>query len=267
MVRVAVAGAAGAMGRRLCSVIHETEGMTLTGALEMAGHPAVGRDVGGLAGLADTGVAVAADLDEVLAETDLLIDFSRHEASMVHLRAAVEHGKAIVIGTTGFTQDEWREIREIGPQTRCLISPNMSVGINVMWRLVREMALALGSDYDVEIVEIHHRRKVDAPSGTALRIAEVLAEALNRDLEKVGVFARHGQVGPRTREEIGIQTLRGGDIVGEHTVIFAGIGERLELTHRAQSRDNFARGAVRAAMWLVDRKPGLYDMQDVLVGK
>lgn len=264
MIRAAVAGAAGRMGQRVVAAIQEADGISLTGALEASGQEALGQDAAVKAGLPPAGIPISADLEPVLNDADVLIDFSHHESSLLHLRGAVDHGKAIVIGTTGFTPQEWEEIRKIGPKTRCVLSPNMSVGVNLVWRVIRDVALALGDAYDVEIVEAHHRRKADAPSGTALRMAEILSKALGRDLDEVGVFARHGQIGPRTDREIGIQAVRAGDIVGDHTVIFAGVGERIEITHRAHSRDNFAQGAIRAALWLVEQSPGLYDMQDVL---
>lgn len=263
-IRVAVAGAAGRMGQRLIHAVTQSQGMVLTGALEAPNHPSLGRDVGLLAGLGELGITLLQDLREVLDGADVLIDFTNHQASMDHLREAVVAKKAIVIGTTGFSREEWEEIRSVGPGTRCLVSPNMSVGVNVVLGLLDRAARVLGTDYDVEIVEAHHRHKADAPSGTALRMAEVLAFAMGRNLEEVGVFARHGQIGPRRSSEIGIQTVRAGDIVGEHTVIFGGLGERIEIVHRAHSRDNFARGAVRAAAWLVHQPPGLYDMQDAL---
>lgn len=263
-IRVAVAGAAGRMGQRVVDAIVKVPGVALTGALEARGHKAVGKDAGLVAGVGELGVWVSQDLEQVLEGADVLIDFTHPQASMEHLREAARSGKAIVIGTTGFTQREWEEIRALGPSTRCLVSPNMSVGVNVLLGLLEQAVRLLGPDYDVEIVEAHHRQKADAPSGTALRMAELVARALGRDLGEVGVFARHGQIGPRKPAEIGVQVVRAGDIVGEHTVIFAGMGERIELVHRAHSRDNFARGAVRAAIWLVPQAPGLYDMQDVL---
>jgi 4-hydroxy-tetrahydrodipicolinate reductase len=266
MVKAGIAGAAGRMGQRIVHVAAESPGIQITGALEARNHEAVGQDVGTRAGLSPLGVSISEDLVEVLSCVDVLIDFSHPEASLVHLRETASRGKAMVIGTTGFTPAGWEEIRRIGPSVRCVISPNMSVGVNVLLRLLRDVAHTLGTEYDVEIVEAHHRNKADAPSGTALRMAEVLAQSLGRDLGQVGVYARHGQIGPRSDQEIGIQTVRGGDIVGEHTVIFAGIGERIEITHRAHSRDNFARGAVRAALWLMTQPEGLYDMQDVLGG-
>jgi len=264
VIKVAVAGAAGRMGQRLINAIVQRQGMLLTGALEAQNHPALGRDAGLVAGAGELGVVITPQLRQVLEGADVLIDFTVHQASMVHLREAVGAKRAIVIGTTGFSQEEWEEIRTIGPGTRCLVSPNMSVGVNVVLGLLERAARVLGADYDVEIVEAHHRNKLDAPSGTALRMAEVLAMALGRDLREVGVFARHGQIGPRKAGEIGIQTVRAGDIVGEHTVIFGGLGERIEIVHRAHSRDNFARGALRAAAWLVNQPAGLYDMRDAL---
>ncbi|MGQ9652604.1 MAG: 4-hydroxy-tetrahydrodipicolinate reductase [Thermodesulfobacteriota bacterium] len=264
MIKVAVAGAAGQMGKRVLHAIRQSSDMQLVGALEAPGHPLLGTDAGVQAGIAGLGVPISADLDGVLGGADVLIDFTRPEASLRHLARAVSHGRAVVIGTTGFRADQAEEIRRLGPSTRCVISPNMSLGVNLIWRLLKDVTRALGDDYDIEIVEAHHRRKVDAPSGTALRMAEVIAETLGRDLRDVAVFSRHGQVGPRRDNEIGIQAIRAGDIVGEHTVIFAGVGERIEIVHRAHSRDNFARGAVRAARWVVGQPPGLYDMQDVL---
>ncbi len=252
------------MGQRLVHAILQAPDMVLTGALEAGNHPSLGRDVGLVAGAGELGVEISQDLKKVLGGADVLIDFTNHEASMSHLREAAQAQKAIVIGTTGFNPREWEEIRSIGPGTRCLISPNMSVGVNVVLGILDLAARTLGPEYDTEILEAHHRQKVDAPSGTALRMAEVLACAMGKSLEEVGVFARHGQIGPRKKGEIGIQTIRAGDIVGEHTVIFGGLGERIEIVHRAHSRDNFARGAVRAAAWLVLQPPGLYDMQDAL---
>lgn len=263
-IKVAVAGAAGRMGQRLLHAVIQSGGLLLTGALEAENHPSLGRDAGLVAGTGELGVTISKDLQRVLKESDVLIDFTNHHASISHLREAVASQRAIVIGTTGFSREEWEEIRSMGPKTRCLVSPNMSVGVNVILGILDRAARILGPDYDVEIIEAHHRQKADAPSGTALRMAEVLARALGRNLEEVGVFARHGQIGPRKSGEIGIQSVRAGDIVGEHTVIFGGLGERIEIVHRAHSRDNFARGAVRAAAWLVHQPPGLYDMQDAL---
>jgi len=195
---------------------------------------------------------------------DVLIDFTTPQATLENMRMIAPRGIASVIGTTGFKGDMLKEIETLGRKTRCVFAPNMSVGVNVMFKIAGEMARILGPDYDMEILEVHHRLKKDAPSGTAMHLARVLADAAGRDLEKVGVYERKGMIGERTDSEIGIQTWRAGDITGEHTVMFGGMGERLELIHRAHNRDNFARGAVKAALWVVNQTPGIYDMQDVL---
>jgi 4-hydroxy-tetrahydrodipicolinate reductase len=207
---------------------------------------------------------VSGSLAECLPTGEVLLEFTNPVASMTHFREVANAGKAMVIGTTGFSAEQLAEIRELAPRVRVVLAPNMSVGVNLMFKVVEDVARVLKDGYDVEIVEAHHRLKKDAPSGTALKLAQVMAQALGRDLEEVGVYARKGLIGERSKEEIGIQTVRAGDIVGEHTVIFGGIGERLEIIHRAHSRDNFARGAVRAALWVVQQPLGLYDMQDVL---
>jgi len=199
-----------------------------------------------------------------MAKGDVAIDFTSHAASMQHLQTAVQLKKPIVIGSTGFSAEEMEKIRSMAQCVPCVLAPNMSVGVNVLFKVLKTVAEILGDDYDVEIVEAHHHLKKDAPSGTAMKMAQIIAEALGRDLDKVGVYERKGLIGERSRTEIGIQTLRAGDIVGEHTVMFGAVGERLELVHRAHSRDNFARGAIRAAKWVVGQPPGLYDMQDVL---
>ena len=264
MVKAIVMGAAGKMGGRIASLIAATDGIEMTGAVERPGHPLIGKDIGECLGLGTSGVVLAADLASCIAKGDVVIDFTAHEASMMHLKIAAENKKAIVIGSTGFTADEMARAKAMAPDVRCVLAPNMSVGVNVLFKVLDDVAKILGDDYDVEIVEAHHNQKKDAPSGTAVRMAEVLATSLGRDLGKVGVYERKGMIGARTRTEIGIQTVRAGDIVGEHTVIFGGIGERLEFIHRAHSRDNFAKGAIRAAKWIVDQKNGIYDMQNVL---
>lgn len=264
MVKIAVTGAAGRMGRSIIGIINETEGASLTGAIEREDSPFIGSDAGEVAGIGRLGIPITEDFEKAVKSCDVIIDFSIPEASIRHLEGAVNHKRAIVIGTTGFSRKQRSHIRELGSQTRCLISPNMSLGINLLLRVLPEMAKVLGNEFDIEIIEAHHRLKKDAPSGTALRLAEAIAHALGRDLENVAVYERRGMTGERRREEIGIQTIRAGDIVGEHTVIFGGLGERIEITHRAHSRDTFARGAVKAAMWLVGQPAGIYDMQDVL---
>jgi 4-hydroxy-tetrahydrodipicolinate reductase len=264
MVRVIVAGAAGRMGGRIISFISETEGIEVAGAVEMKGHPLVGKDVGERLGLDKTGIIIEDDIQKCVRNGDVIIDFTNHETSLFHLGIAAENNRAIVIGSTGFTLGEMEEARKLAERTRCVLAPNMSIGVNVMFKVLEDVTGILGDDFDVEIVEAHHNLKKDAPSGTALKMAQIIAASLDRDLDQVGVYERKGMIGARAKDEIGVQTIRAGDIVGEHTVIFGGTGERLEFTHKAHSRDNFAKGAIRAAMWIIDQKNGLYDMQDVL---
>jgi len=264
MADVVVAGAAGRMGNRLVALLQEDKELRLVGALEAPGHPALGRDAGEAAGVGRLTVPITADAEAALGKDRILIEFSVPEASLAHARLVARQGGRAVIGTTGFTPAQREELAAIGRSIAILVAPNMSVGVNVAFRILADMARMLGDDYDVEIVETHHRFKKDAPSGTALRMAEVVAEALGRDLAKTAVYDRHDKLAERTRKEIGMAALRTGDVVGEHTVTFGALGERLELTHRAQSRDNFARGALRAARFIATAKPGLYSMQDVL---
>jgi 4-hydroxy-tetrahydrodipicolinate reductase len=264
MVKVIVAGAAGRMGRRIIHMICQNPQTTLAGAFERAGHPDLHEDAGVVAGEGELGVKIQESLNEVIGNGDVLIDFTAPEATLKNIRACSEHGLSVVIGTTGIVGDMLKELETSAKKTRCVFAPNMSVGVNVMFKIAGEMARILGDDYDMEILEVHHRLKKDAPSGTAMKLGGVLADATGRDLAEVGVYERKGMIGQRTDAEIGIQTWRAGDITGEHTVMFGGIGERLELTHRAHNRDNFARGAVRAALWIVGQPDGLYDMQDVL---
>jgi len=263
-VRAIVIGAAGRMGQRILAAIHETSQIRLVGAVERKDHPCLGRDVGEIAGMAKWDVPVVGELGDTIGEGDVIIDFTHAESSLKNLQVVAEKGKSAVIGSTGFTSEQMKEVQGLVGKISCVLSPNMSVGVNVMFKVIGDIARTLGEDYDVEVIEAHHRMKKDAPSGTAIKMGQILARSLNRDFEEVGMFARRGIIGERSRSEIGMQTIRAGDIVGEHTVIFGGIGERLEITHRAHSRDNFARGALRAAAWVVKQKPGLYDMQDVL---
>ncbi len=264
MVKAIVTGAAGRMGGRIISLIAQTEGIEVAGAAERPGHPAIGRDAGENLGIGGTGILIGDSLEGCIDRGDVVIDFTAHDVSLGHLETAASAGKAIVIGSTGFTMREMERVRELAPSVRCVLTPNMSVGVNVMLKVLADVSTILGDDYDVEIVEAHHHLKKDAPSGTAIRMAQVIADRLGRDLDRVGVYSRKGMVGERGKAEIGIQSVRAGDIIGEHTVIFGGTGERLEFIHRAHSRDNFARGAIRAALWLGQKKNGLYDMQDVL---
>jgi 4-hydroxy-tetrahydrodipicolinate reductase len=263
MVKVVVTGIAGRMGTQIARFVRATEGMALAGAVERPGA-AVGQDAGVLAGVGPLGVAVVDDLAKALPGADAVIDFTSHEASARHAEACAERGVPLVIGSTGFTPEARARVAAAARRIPIVLSPNMSVGVNVLFELVRQAAAVLGEAYDVEIVELHHKKKRDAPSGTAVRLGEVAAEALGRDPKDALAFSRHGILGERPPWQIGLQTLRGGDVVGEHTVFFCGEGERLELTHRATSRDQFARGAVRAAQWIAGRPAGLYDMADVL---
>jgi 4-hydroxy-tetrahydrodipicolinate reductase len=264
MIKAIVTGAAGRMGSRISNILSTTEGFALGGALEKKGHAQVGQDAGGPAGIPATGVKITDDLSAALAGGDVLIDFTFPEASMGHIKACAALGKPMVIGSTGFSKDQLTEVATLVAKAPCVLSPNMSVGVNVCFKVLADLAKILGPEFDPEIVEWHHRLKKDAPSGTAVRMGEVVAKALGRDYQKAARYHREGMTGVRTNEEIGMQTVRGGDIVGEHTVYFIGMGERIELTHRAHTRDMFARGAVRAARWIVGKRPGLYDMQDVL---
>ena len=261
MIKVAINGAAGRMGRRLVALVTEEDDMQVVAALEGSGHELVGRDAGEIAGIGPIGVPVSAEWKE---RADVLIDFSVPAGTMARLPQAVEKGTAMLIGTTGLTDDQRAEIAKAAERIPVLQAPNMSVGVNLLFKLAGEVAAALGDEYDIEIVETHHRFKKDAPSGTALRLAESIAEATGRDLSKEAVYGRHGATGERTRREIGIHALRAGDIVGDHTVIFSTLGERIELTHRAHTRDTFARGALRAARFLAGKPPRMYSIQDVL---
>jgi 4-hydroxy-tetrahydrodipicolinate reductase len=264
MIKVIVAGAAGRMGSRLVALIKDSTALTLAGAIEGKGHHALGEDAGEIAGCGKAGIPITEDLAPLLERGEVVIDFSAPEATLDHLRTVAQHRRAMVIGTTGLSAAELDELKSLARHVPCVFSPNMSVGVNLIYKVISEMAKTLGDEYDIEVIEAHHRLKKDAPSGTALKIAEVLARAVNRDLDQVGVYARKGLIGERKKQEIGIQTIRAGDIVGDHTVLFGGMGERIEVTHRASSRDTFARGALRAARWVVRQQPGLYDMMDVL---
>jgi 4-hydroxy-tetrahydrodipicolinate reductase len=264
MIKAVVTGAAGRMGSRIIHVLSTSEGIKLAGALEKKGHVMLGQDAGGPAGIPATGLNISDEPAATLKAGDVLIDFTFPEISLEHLKLCADQGTAVVIGSTGFTKDHLAVVDKYVQKVPCVLSPNMSIGVNLCFKVLAEIAKTIGEDYDMEIVEAHHRMKKDAPSGTAMKMAQVIAHAVNRNLDDVGVYTRKGMIGERTKKEIGIQTLRAGDIVGEHTVLFAGRGERIEITHRAHSRDTFAAGAVRAAKWVVGKKPGLYDMQDVL---
>jgi 4-hydroxy-tetrahydrodipicolinate reductase len=264
VVELVVAGAAGRMGGRLIALAREAGDLMVTGAFERPGHPAIGKDAGEVAGAGHLGIPIAADPASLLTPGRVLMEFTAPEPTLEHLRLVAAHGARAVVGTTGLQPAQVEEVRRLAARAAILFSPNMSVGVNLAFRVLALMAKALGDDYDVEITEIHHRMKKDAPSGTAAKMAEVVAEALGRRIEDAGVYGRHGLTGERTTREIGVHALRGGDVVGEHTVVFSTAGERLELTHRAHSRDTFAHGALRAARFVATAPPGLYSMHDVL---
>ena len=264
MTRIAVVGAGGRMGRSLVEAAQAQGGIELTAAIDRSGGEVVGRDAGELAGIGRLGVAVVDDLEKVVQDFDVLIDFTLPEATLTHADICRRHGRRMVIGTTGFSADQRAELDAAAEDIALVLAPNMSVGVNLCLKLLDTAARVLGDEVDIEIVEAHHRHKVDAPSGTALRMGEVVAEALGRDLGECAVYGREGRTGARERKTIGFETIRAGDIVGEHTVMFAGLGERVEIVHKASSRMTFANGALRAAQWIMGRERGRYDMQDVL---
>ena len=261
-MRIAVNGAAGAMGKRVIVAAVQSEDCDVVAALESPGHPDLAKDAGIGAGVEPLGIAISSELT---GDPEVLVDFSVPAATLGRARECAEAGVAVLIGTTGLSAEQRSEIEdEVAARVPVLIAPNMSVGINALYDLVERAAEVLGQGYDVEVIEAHHRRKKDAPSGTAMELARRLCAALEREPETVLLYGRQGQVGQRTGQEIAVHAVRGGDIVGDHTVLFAGPGERIELTHRASSREVFARGAIRAARFLQGRAPGLYAMRDVL---
>ena len=264
MTRIAVTGAAGRMGKMLMEAVSLSADAELTAAVVLPEESLIGVDAGELAGLGANGVRVVGDVSEVMADFDVLIDFTAPVATLANAKLCAEHGKGLVVGTTGFSEEEEALLLSYQASIAICKAANFSTGVNVCLNLLNKAAQALGDDYDVEIYEAHHRHKVDAPSGTALAMGESVADGLGRDLKKVAVYGREGQTGARDKETIGFATVRGGDVVGDHTVMFMGEGERVEITHKASSRMSFARGAVRAATWLSDKKPGLFDMRDVL---
>jgi 4-hydroxy-tetrahydrodipicolinate reductase len=264
MNRIAVVGASGRMGLVLCKAAVLAKNASLTAAISRPDSLAIGKDAGELAGISAVGINVVADLAFVMDEFDVLIDFTRPDASMAYIEQCRRAGKKIVIGTTGYSDAQKTEITKAAEDIAIVIAPNFSVGVNLSLKLLEMAAKVMGDYTDIEIIEAHHRHKIDAPSGTALRMGEVIAHTLGRNLADCAIYGREGNTGERDRNTIGFSTIRAGDIVGEHTVMFADDGERLEITHKASSRMTFANGAVRAAVWLADKKSGLYDMQDVL---
>ena len=262
-LRIAIAGASGRMGRMLIEAVLNAPDCELAGALDIAGNPSLGLDAGAFLGR-NTGVTITSDVPAGLARAQVLIDFTRPEGTMAHLRVCRELGVKMVIGTTGFQEADKAELAQAANSLAIVWAPNMSVGVNVTLRLLEMAAKALSTGYDIEVIEAHHRHKVDAPSGTALKMGEVIAQALGRDLKDCAVYAREGHTGERDPSSIGFATIRGGDIVGDHTVMFAGTGERVEITHRSGSRSNYAQGSLRAARYLAERSSGMFDMFDVL---
>ncbi|HEV2611082.1 MAG TPA: 4-hydroxy-tetrahydrodipicolinate reductase [Noviherbaspirillum sp.] len=262
-MKIAIAGASGRMGRMLIETVQSADDAVLAGALDVPGSPAIGTDAAAFLGK-PVGIAIESALEKGLAGADFLIDFTRPEGTLKHLEYCAAHGIKMIIGTTGFDDAGKKAIAAAAEHTAVVFAPNMSVGVNVTMKLLEMAAKSFSHGYDIEIIEAHHRHKVDAPSGTALKMGEVIAGALGRDLKDVAVYAREGVTGERDPSSIGFATIRGGDIVGDHTVLFAGIGERIEITHKSASRVTYAHGSLRAARFLADKKTGLYDMQDVL---
>ena len=267
MIRVIINGACGRMGRLIIQGVSQQTDMELVGAIEYPEHPQIGSDAGVVAGIGDIGVPITGELEDILPNADVVIEFSKPEATLEHLQQVVNADKAMIIATTGYDPDELATVKELASQIRCVMAPNMSLGVNVMIQALELIATALGDDYDIEVIEAHHNHKADSPSGTALRLAETVAEALDRDLDEVGVYGRHGIVGARPKKQIGIHAVRGGDIAGDHTVLFATEGEQLSVVHRAHSPEAFAKGALRAARWVVDAPKGLHDISEVLFEK
>jgi 4-hydroxy-tetrahydrodipicolinate reductase len=264
MTRIAIVGVSGRMGLVLCKATLLAKNATLTAAISRPNSISIGKDAGELAGIGAVGINVVDDLVAVMDSFDVLIDFTRPDASMVFIEQCRRAGKKVVIGTTGYSEEQKAEINKAANDIAIVLAPNFSVGVNLSLKLLAIAAKVMGDYTDIEVIEAHHRHKVDAPSGTALRMGEVIAETLGRDLKDCAIYGREGNTGERDRKTIGFSTIRAGDIVGEHTVMFADEGERLEITHKASSRMTFANGAVRAAVWLANKEHGLYDMQDVL---
>jgi 4-hydroxy-tetrahydrodipicolinate reductase len=262
-MKIAIAGASGRMGRMLIETVFDDPDAQLTGVLDRPDSPLLGQDAGAPLGR-QTGVLITDDTEQALVNSEFLIDFTRPEATLAYLKAARRHGVKLIVGTTGFNDAQKDELQQASQTVAMVVAPNMSVGVNVTFKLLDIAARYLATGYDIEVIEAHHRHKVDAPSGTALKMGEVLAQALGRDLAECAVYGREGVTGERDPSTIGFSTIRGGDIVGDHTVLFAGIGERIEITHKSASRLSYAQGALRAARFLATRSHGCFDMQDVL---
>jgi len=264
LLKAGVVGVEGKMGSTILSLLINSNEFEVVGATELSGSPAIGKDIGALTASAEQGTKVKEKIEDAFKDADGIIDFSSPASTLQTAEYAAKNCKALVIGTTGFSDKQKKSLLKLAQNFPCVFSPNMSVGVNVMFEMSKKLTELLGNDFDIEILESHHRNKKDSPSGTALKIAEVVSQSLNKNLSDIAVYSRHGNIGERKKGEIGIQTLRGGDVVGEHSLIFYGDGERIEFTHKASSRDTFASGAIRALKWVSDRPAGLYSMKDVL---
>ena len=264
MVKVIVCGGCGKMGSKVAQLIYQNKNMGLIGIIESPSHPDKGKNWGMSVGLGKTGVIITDNLEEIIQNTDQVVEFTNPKVSLQHLEIVSKYKKAMITGTTGFLPEETEKIKNLASDIPFLLSPNMSLGVNLLFKLAAETAAALGDDYDIEIVEVHHRFKKDAPSGTAKKLAQEIAKAKGVNLDEVVIYGREGIVGERKKGEIGIHSIRSGDITGEHTVIFTALGERLELTHKAHSRDTFAYGTIQAIKFMEDKPAGFYDMKDVL---
>ncbi len=264
MIKTIVTGCCGRMGRAIIKCLAEEPDMALVGAIETKVHPNIGKKVNEVMGLDKFKILIEDNLEGLIDKADVVIEFVHPDVTLKHLEIVKNYNKKIVIGTTGFKDEEKNTIKNYAKDIPIVLSPNMSVGVNLLFKLVKDVTAVLGETYDIEIIEAHHNLKKDAPSGTAVKIAEIIAKAKNEDIDQIGVYGRKGLVGQRAHNEIGIHAVRAGDIVGDHTIIFGGIGERLEIIHRAQNRDTFAQGAVRAIKFIINKEKGIFDMQDVL---
>ena len=264
MISVIVCGGCGKMGSTVARLVHQNEDMKLTGIIESPSHPKKGKDWGIVTGLGESGIIVKDNLEEIIQNSDQIVEFTSPQVAIQHLKIVSKHKKAMIMGTTGFSSEEIKEINKLTQGIPFLLSPNMSLGVNLLFKLAAETAAALSDDYDIEIVEAHHRFKKDAPSGTAKKLAQEIAKVKNVNLDEVAIYGREGMIGERKRGEIGIHSIRGGDITGEHTVIFTALGERLELTHKAHSRNTFAYGTIQAIKFIEGKPAGFYEMKDVL---
>jgi len=264
MIKVIVCGGCGRMASKVAQLIYQDNELKLTGIVESPAHPDIGKDCGTTVGQGKTGIMVVDDLEAIIQDADQIIEFTNPKVSLQHLEIVAKYKKTMIIGTTGFSGEEVVKMKSLSQNIPFLFSPNMSLGVNLLFKLAAETAVSLGDSYDIEIIESHHRFKKDAPSGTAKKLAQEIAKAKNLNLDEVGIYGRQGLIGERKREEIGIHSIRGGDITGEHIVMFTALGERIELTHKAHSRDTFAYGTIQAIKFMEGKSPGFYEMKDVL---